>query len=442
MYQFPKNLYTDVRIEDVTNTNIVLSNHELQKNKTQKEVGAMIRIYDGIRWYYKATSDVKNVQKAIDELAQMATPNEKVNECPEIAKLEVNVDKVILYKEQSFAAVPNEEKVALITRYDELTKVDERIQSADSIYLDCYTHKHFMSSLGADVEFDDQYARVIFLLNIVDQEIPNHFHEHFNAKNFEEIAHYDEWVREHIAANLEFAQKAVPVEPGDYVCVMSPSVTGVFAHESFGHKSESDFMLNDETMRKEWEIGKKVGSDILSITDDGTMKVHGYTPYDDEGCKARKTYLVKNGVLEGRLHSALTAACIGEELTGNARALNFEYEPVVRMTNTMVEPGTLTKEELFADIELGIYIHDWKHGSGMSSFTIAPSKSYMIRNGKIAEPVRVSVVTGNVMETLYLIDAVSKDLQTDAGSCGKMEQMGLPVAMGGPYTRVRKLNVQ
>ena len=108
----------------------------------------------------------------------------------------------------------------------------------------------------------------------------------------------------------------------------------------------------------------------------------------------------------------------------------------------LVKAGTLSKEELFADIELGVYIHDWKHGSGMSSFTIAPSKSYMIRNGKIAEPVRVSVVTGNVMETLHLIDAVSKDLQTDAGSCGKMEQSGLPVAMGGPYTRVRKLNVQ
>ena len=105
MYQFPKNLYTDVRIENVTNTEIVLSNHELQKNKTQKEVGAMIRIYDGIRWYYKATSDVEHIQEAINELAQMATPNEKVHECPEIARLEVNKDKVIVYENNSSAVL-------------------------------------------------------------------------------------------------------------------------------------------------------------------------------------------------------------------------------------------------------------------------------------------------------------------------------------------------
>lgn len=108
---------------------------------------------------------------------------------------------------------------------------------------------------------------------------------------------------------------AVPVEPGEYTCVLSPTVAGVFAHESFGHKSESDFMLGSETMRREWELGKRVGWEGLSILDSGVPNGSGYCPYDDEGTRARDTYLVKNGVLTGRLHSAATAAALDEAVT-------------------------------------------------------------------------------------------------------------------------------
>lgn len=116
--------------------------------------------------------------------------------------------------------------------------------------------------------------------------------------------------------------------------MLSPTVAGVFAHESFGHKSESDFMLGSETMRREWELGKRVGWEGLSILDSGVPNGSGYCPYDDEGTRARDTYLVKNGVLTGRLHSAATAAALDEAVTGNARAISFEFEPIVRMTST------------------------------------------------------------------------------------------------------------
>lgn len=115
---------------------------------------------------------------------------------------------------------------------------------------------------------------------------------------------------------MNYAMHAVPVEPGEYTCVLSPTVAGVFAHESFGHKSESDFMLGSETMRREWELGKQVGWEGLSILDSGVPNGSGYCPYDDEGTRARDTYLVKNGVLTGRLHSAATAAALDEAVTG------------------------------------------------------------------------------------------------------------------------------
>lgn len=128
--------------------------------------------------------------------------------------------------------------------------------------------------------------------------------------------------------------------------MLSPTVASVFAHESFGHKSESDFMLGSETMRREWELGKQVGWEGLSILDSGVPNGSGYCPYDDEGTRARDTYLVKNGVLTGRLHSAATAAALDEAVTGNARAINFEFEPIVRMTSTWIAGGTDTFESL------------------------------------------------------------------------------------------------
>ena len=192
-------------------------------------------------------------------------------------------------------------------------------------------------------------------------------------------------------------------------------------------------------------MGTRVGAELLNIYDTGIPTGSGYVPYDDEGTKARMTYLIRDGILAGRLHSAATAAALEEDVTGNARAMSFEYEPIVRMTSTCIGPGRQTVEDLFAGVREGIYIKDYKHGSGMSTFTIAPNVAYMIRDGRLAEPVRIAVITGNVMETLHQIDGLSEESKlcsNASGGCGKMEQWPLRVAFGGPYVRVKGIHVQ
>ena len=198
-------------------------------------------------------------------------------------------------------------------------------------------------------------------------------------------------------------------------------------------------------MKKEWELGKKVGSPILTISECGEIPGTGYTPYDDEGTKARKNYLIKDGILAGRLHSVLTASALGENVTGNARAVDCTFEPIVRMTTTYIEAGKDTFDQLIAPIKKGYYIKTINHGSGMSTFTIAPSLAYEIIDGKIGRPVQISVITGNVFETLGLIDGLSDTLELKSfvsGGCGKMEQYPLPVGFGGPYVRISKIKVQ
>ncbi|KNF08117.1 metalloprotease TldD [Gottschalkia purinilytica] len=445
MFEFPKNLYTDVRIEHIHETSINFTNNVLENNKVRAYSGAIIRVFDGQRWYYKSISNLSNIQKEIEDLSKMAKENEKIYEHEVIKKLQVNKGEYLSYKGLELDKIPREDKFTLAKEALELTRDKKEGKNFKVNYDDSRVVKEFYSSKGSNLKFDYQLCgiKISYSFNV-------------NGKSFEDnsrIATYDfnklkdikNKFQDDYNESLNYAKNSKPITPGKYTVVMSPLIVGVFAHESFGHKSEADFMIGDENMMKEWKIGTKVGADILSIVDYGGYLGSGYVPFDDEGTKAEKTYLIKDGILTGRLHSARSAAIIGEELTGNARAVSFEFEPIVRMTSTYIAPGDKTKEELIQEVEEGIYICDCKYGTGMSTFTIAPSRAYMIRNGKLAEPVNVAVMTGNVMETLYNIDGVSKELELEDniwGGCGKMEQAPLAVSFGGPYVRVKNIQIQ
>ena len=445
MLNFPKDLYADVRIEEVTETKIVFENGMLRTNKESSTKGAFLRVYDGKRWYYCATTQLGELQKELDSLASMATPNADILNDPVVRRFQINRDSVLRFMENDLRKVPNKEKLAMVEGYLPLLSEVEEISVSRGIYTDKYSLRNFRSSLGAEITYDYQQAGLAlgYTMNAGDSPFENSVRLY--AQDFREMLDKHEQLRKEIAEDLEYAKTAVPVEPGNYTCVLSPKVAGVFAHESFGHKSESDFMLGSEAMRREWAIGTKVGWEGLNIIDSGIPEGSGYVPYDDEGTKATKTYLVKDGVLAGRLHSASTAAALDEEVTGNARAKDFGFEPIVRMTATYIGAGKDSLEELLRGAEGGIYIPDYNHGSGMSTFTIAPARAYRIRDGKIAEALRVSVITGNVMETLHKIDGATAEqsLESSAfGGCGKFEQFPLRVADGGPYIRVRDINVQ
>lgn len=445
MYQFPDGLFTDVRVESTDTTTICLNDGVLTQNKTKSETGAMIRVFDGKRWYYSAITELDQIQKAIQDLAAMAKPDPNIAEHPVLKALEINQGSEMRYQQKDVRQVPAADKLALLRSHQEVFDRHDNVKQVEMIYSDKHLEKHIVSSLGTDVTYDQQFASVNFTYTVVGYDLPHSGRYRCYKQNFDQLTGTHEALEAELAADIQYAAHAVPMEPGVYTCVFSPVTAGVFAHESFGHKSEADFMIGDETMKREWKLGSRVGSEMLNILDSGLPEGSGYVPFDDEGCRAKKNYLIKNGILTGRLHSAATAADLQEPATGNARAMNFEFEPIVRMTSTFIDAGTLTKEELFAGVKDGLYVADFKHGSGMSTFTIAPNKAYRIRDGKICEPVRVSVVSGNVMETLHNIDGLSDTVELNSsalGGCGKMEQYPLPVAFGGPYVRVNGINVQ
>jgi TldD protein len=222
---------------------------------------------------------------------------------------------------------------------------------------------------------------------------------------------------------------------------LDPVLAGVFVHEAFGHLSESDFVYENERLRELMTLGKQFGDRELNIIDTAMLPgLRGSYKYDDEGVPAVKTYLVREGKLVGRLHSRETAARMKEKPTGNARAVSYRYPPIVRMSNTYIEPGKASFADMIGDIKEGIYARNWYGGTtSMEMFTFSAGEAYMIRNGKIAEALRPVVLTGNVFDTLKNIDAIGDDLEMNqGGGCGKGGQMPLPVSNGSPHIRIRR----
>lgn len=246
------------------------------------------------------------------------------------------------------------------------------------------------------------------------------------------------------------AQRAVdslalpPVKGNTYTIVIDPILTGLFVHEAFGHLSEADMTYENPDLMETMSLGRRFGPANLQIFDGAAPPGHrGSYFYDDEGTPATTTQLIQDGVLVGRLHSRETAGKLEEQPTGNARCLNYHFPPIVRMTNTWIERGTTPVADLFNGIQEGVYARNWLGGmTNGEMFTFTAGEAWMIRQGKIAEPVRDVTLSGNAFKTLADIEAIGNDFFWDeSGGCGKGGQGGLPVGCGGPSLRIRNVVV-
>jgi TldD protein len=230
------------------------------------------------------------------------------------------------------------------------------------------------------------------------------------------------------------------IRSGEHWVVLDPVLAGVFVHEAFGHLSEADFTYENERMREIMVLGRRFGGEHLNIIDGAAVPgLRGSYRYDDEGVPATRTHLIKEGVLVGRLHSRETAAKMDESTTGNARALDYRYPPIVRMTNTFIQPQKVSFEEMIGEIKEGVYVKNWYGGTtSMEMFTFSAGEAYSIRNGRVAELLRPVVLTGNIFTTLQNVDAIGNDLKmNEGGGCGKGGQSPLPVSNGSPHIRIQ-----
>ena len=218
---------------------------------------------------------------------------------------------------------------------------------------------------------------------------------------------------------------------------------GVIFHEACGHSLEASAVAYGRSQYV-GKLGEQIANPKVTAIDDGTIpNAWGSVNIDDEGHIAQRNVLIENGILKGYMIDRFNGRRMGMPSTGNARRQSYAYTPTSRMTNTFIAPGTDKNEDIIASMEYGLYAKDMGGGSvnpitGEFNFTV--SEGYMVRNGKICEPVRGASLVGKGTEVLHNIDMVGTDLDMGQGVCGASSG-SIPTNVGQPLIRVSSITV-
>ncbi|MBP7205369.1 MAG: TldD/PmbA family protein [Candidatus Cloacimonetes bacterium] len=436
--------YADLRYETKQVQRVVLSNKEVRSYGSNLGDGYVLRV---LRKGGFATVCFTQPRQA-DEAIRKAVENADIlsshqQEQKKIAPAPVIKETVKARLEEDPRQISLEEKLALVKHYSELLFAQPDVANVDLDYYDVYRDKYFINSEGSEINEELVTTRLGGSIITQAGELTQTVRMAFGGSNgFQKVRHREDEAlkRAKIASDL---LRAEPVKAGTYNMVLNPSIAGVFTHEAFGHFSEADIVRDLPAMRARMQIGTKLGTDILNISDDASLANQlGYYKYDDEGVAVRKVKLMTAGVLTGRLHDRFTAAEFGEPISGHAIAEDFSYAPIVRMGNIFIEPSSASLEELLAALGDGLYICDAMGGqTSGENFTFGANYGYIVKDGKLAGMIRDINIVGNLYQTLNSVRLIGSDfILTESGGCGK-GQTNIRSCLGGPSVLFENLTV-
>jgi TldD protein len=429
--------YVEIRLEESSLTRIIYRGKRLEEIGKTSSLGGNVRALVKGGWGFVSFNDTKDLHDKVELAVKQARLVGK--EESKFSPTQPMLDKVAAEARKSPMSIPLATKKQLLDGYNDLILSTPNIQTSTIGYHDSQKRVCFANSEGACVEQNriDVGLRLAAIAT-ADGQVQQVGLSIGSLGDFSAIEGIQPKIKD-LAQRAVKLLSAPQAKGGEYTVILDPVLAGVFAHEAFGHLSEADHVYENKRLQELMVLGRKFGGKHLNIVDGAAVPgLRGSYKYDDEGVSATKTYLIRKGILESRLHSRETAAMMREKPTGNARAINYRYPPIVRMTNTFIEPNDVTFEDMLSEIKEGIYAKDWYGGTtSLEMFTFSAGEAYMIRNGKIAELLRPVVLSGNVFTTLANIDAIGNDLDMNqGGGCGKAGQSPLPVSNGSPHIRI------
>jgi TldD protein len=456
--------YAEARYQnDQNETNLLKNgNPEVSAFSTQSGIGLRV-IKDGALGF-GATNKItkKEMRSLVKKVVSSSSRASSVRERPiEFAQADPGQGKVEIRTRIPFDAVSLEGRLDLLSETDEAAmetaeamaiKLPGRYLSLDTLI----TEKLVMNSDGARVysriprvamdmfltAFDEQRGSIQRIISLGE------------SAGWEGIERWDlpkQAVNE-VKKLGEVLTTAEAMEPEVCDIVLGPEVVGIVSHESSGHPGEADRILGreaaqaGETYLDEDSLGRKVGSEVVNVVEDPTIpRSFGYYLYDDEGVKARKKYLIKEGRIEEFLHNRETASEFGMESNASSRSVAFDREPIVRMSNTFVEEGDHDLDELIEDIDHGLYIKnfmEWNIDDRRYNQRYVGLEAYRIDRGEVRGLVRNPILEITTEGLWSSVDAVGKGVEFSSGYCGKGDPMqGIPVWMGGPPVRLRNVRM-
>ncbi len=426
--------YADLRFEENRKVRISYEGKELTQVATTLTSGGHVRAYaDG----GKAIASFSAPDR-VDAMAQATCASASLVGKSREKKLKIAPAPVI---HEDFLITPSrdprkislKEKLDLTTHYNQLILKNPHVITTQTAYDEFASRRIFVNSDGSVIEYDLINVGVFGMIVVKRGDVVQRVRFAFGGNTeFGPLLDREDDLQKQIDKACELLD-AEPAKAGIFPVVLDPSESGVFIHEAFGHLSEADGLQNNPSFRAKLQLGTTLGQTILNVADDATLpNLPGSYDIDDEGVRGMRTPLITEGVLSGRMHSRETAAEFGEPLSGNMRAVDVQFTPIVRMSNILIEPGEASFDDMVSSIEDGYYLVGAKGGqTSGDQFTFGAQWGYRIRNGKLGTMVRDINMSGELFSTLQAISMIGDDVQFgERGGCGK--------GAGGPMQLNRK----
>ena len=438
--------YAEVRAQKLFKTMLTLKEERVEATKQGIENGVALRVLVNGAWGFASvgTLNTETLANAASDACKMAkAASSRLKKPIKLAEAKAVEDKVSMKPKKDPSKILIEDKISTtLSMSKTILGYDSRIKSCTIDYLDLTGTTHFMNNEGTYIEQDNLYVWSRLLATAVETGVFTFSREEIGSTAGYEVFDIEtpEIVGKRVAERAVKQLKAKPPKGGANPAVLGPNVVGVFVHEAFGHLAEADLTLSGSVLLD--KLGKKIASDIVTFYDDGSIEgAFGSFKYDDEGIPTQKTLLVKDGVIVGLMHNRDTAQKFNAKLTGNARAEDFRFEPIIRMRNTFIEPKDYSFEELLEDVKFGYYLKNFRGGQANldGTFQVGIQEAYEIVNGDMGTPIRNASISGNTLETLLKVDAVGKDFELWPGRCGKGQTAF--VCDGGSHVRVKEVLV-
>ena len=434
--------FADLRMESVTGTNIIVMDGRSRAVTAQIESGCGVRAFMGGAWGFAVTNDLK--QSSLNAAAESAVRMAKVAQRRAKVRFTIEKGKTVrrsdVYKCRIRPSdVPIEDKLRYALERDQSMRGrDKRIVSTNSRYDDFEGDRVVANSFGTLIRTREVWSLGACSAWAKDGGVMQRGHGSIgNVVGYELMKS-----KEGEQIGVEAADQAIrlldskPVPAGKFMCVLDNKMTGLLAHEAFGHACEADAVIAGASVL-EGRIGEQVANEQVSLIDDATVpRTFGHFAYDWEGVKSKKHVLIEDGVLKGYMHNIETGNRMGVEPNGAARSQAFYSTPIIRMSNTYIGPGEWKKDEMMEEMKDGLLIQGAQYGyvePAKGQFMFKCDEAYEIRKGEIGQRYRDASLSGLILEVLKKVRCVADDfVLTDPGYCGKGGQEARTTD-GGPH---------
>lgn len=432
--------YASVLATTSQGINIEVENREQRISQLAPSQGVVLTAFNGEYFEEFATGDLSfdNLFRLSKEFANSISIKKELLKIDPGKELKAHFSTECKVDPTS---VPLKEKFEYVKQlHNKLEALDKRIINAQVTYSDEAETKIF-ANRNRLISQELRRVIVFLILYVSDKERTEFDWDYESGTGGFEIAQIPDERLNNLKDTALRLLSAERISPGMYDVVVDPDISGVLAHESFGHGVELDMFLKGRARAKDY-LNRQVASPIVNILDDPSLPgAYGSYFFDDEGQQAEPTYIIRNGIFERGLSDLYSASALKTARTANGRRESFQKKVYARMSNTFFARGNTDKEEMIKEIKKGIYL--CRSESGMEDpkdwgIQVIAHFGYEIRDGRFTGRIYSPVgITGYVPDMLMSISAVGSDFELKGSTCGKGWKENIPVSTGGPHLRLR-----